>query len=126
MSDWGWVEQAFLVAGNVFVIGMAPALAFFLFFYRSRYGSNPRENEIGLALLGSKIAMLFLVLTIIAGNFLPEDFDLLRRTIRAFGFLGVLLFLVVDDVNLRLMQMGRPDRLLFGKLVKRRNFGSRR
>ena len=104
-------EQVLLVIGNVAVLLMVIPLAVFISLYRS---SSPwRDNELGIALMFQKIALMTMVLVIIAGNFLPPDWDLLRRSIRAVLFFGVLFFLIVDVFNLWEYQHGRRNALFF-------------
>jgi hypothetical protein len=109
------LEQVLRTIGNIEVISMLIPLGAFIVFYR--LWSPWRENELGIALMGQKIALTILVTAIVAGNFLPEDWDLVRLAVRVLAFTAVLGFLVIDVINLRYTQMNRPNRLLFGRFI---------
>lgn len=109
------VEQVFRVIGNVAVVAMIVPLGIFILLYRAR--SPWRENELGIALMAQKVALLVMVLAIVAGNFLPDEFDLARIVTRALLFVAVAFFLAVDVANLWLLQAGRPNRLIFARWI---------
>lgn len=85
-------------------------LVAFMFVYG--LGSPWRADPLGVERMAQKLYLLALALLILAGNFLPEEFDTFRFVLRIVIFSVVTVGLSLQVVNLRRVQT-RSERPLF-------------
>ncbi len=79
------------------------------------YGSVSRwrDDPLGVERMFEKGYLLALWLVIMAGNFLPDPFDLFRMVARIVIFAVVTIMLSMQVVNLRRVQNGKDEPLFF-------------
>lgn len=76
-------------------------------------GSPWRQDPLGIERMFQKAFLLSLALLILAGNFLPAEFDTFRFILRIFVFATVTAGLSLQVVNLRRIQTDPDARLFF-------------
>lgn len=116
-------ESILQLVGSLIAVSMFIPLVTFTAMYL--LNSPWRANELGIALLFQKMALSAMVLVVVAGNFLPSEFDLLRYLFRLAAFVAILFFLWLDVVNLHRYQTGNK-RLFFGWMRLDRNHRARK
>lgn len=98
-------------AGDVvaWLIGL-PLAAYIIQYPR---GSAWRVDPLGIEREFKNIYLFALWLLIMAGNFLPDAFEVIRLTARIVVFGAVVVGLTIQFVNLRRVQTGSPRPLFF-------------
>lgn len=76
-------------------------------------GSPWRADPLGIERMWQKAYLLALAILILAGNFLPAEFDTFRYIIRIVVFATVTVGLTLQVVNLRRVQKNSPRPLFF-------------
>lgn len=87
-----------------------PLVAFMLVY---GFGSPWRHDPLGIERMWQKLYLLALALLILAGNFLPDEFDTFRFAARIVIFTTVTVGLSLQVANLRRIQTGSNRPLFF-------------
>jgi hypothetical protein len=93
-----------------------PLIAFILVY---GFGSPWRADPIGIERMFQKWYLLALALLILAGNFLPPEFDTARLVARIVVFSLVVTGLSMQVINLWRVQTGSDRPLFFQRFTKR-------
>jgi len=118
------VNEALKTVGDLIAWLIPLPLIVFMVVYAT--GSPWRQDPIGIERMAQKAYLLALALLILAGNFLPSEFDTFRYIARIVIFTVVAAGLSLQVVNLRRIQTrsGEPlffDYFTYDAVERRRN-----